>query len=89
MTETQKRFVKLEKQRKTILEEFDTALQEVAAEVGVDGYFQDEDGVVYKVTCPTGRWVKFDTVSYVRTRRDDEKQGTLSQKEATEAGFKV
>ena len=89
MTEAQKVFVELEKQRKAFLEEFDEALRAAAAEVGVDGYFQDEEGVVYKITCPAGRWVKFDTVSYVRTRRGDEKQGTLSAKEAQAAGFEV
>ncbi len=89
MTEAQAKFVQLEKQRKTFLEEFDEALQAVAAEVGTDGYFQDNDGVVYKITCPVGRWVKFDTISYVRTKRGEEKQGTLSVKEAQGAGFSV
>lgn len=87
MTQAQTRFVNLERQRKEFLDAFDAALQAVAEEVGADGYFQDTEGVVYKITCPTGRWVKFDTVSYVRTRRGEEKQGTLSVKEAVAAGF--
>ena len=89
MTPIQERFVILEKQRKQLLEEFDEALQAVAAEVGTDGYFQDNDGVVYKITCPVGRWVKFDTVSYARTKRNGEDKGTLSVKEAQGAGFSV
>jgi len=89
MTPAQQRFVELEKQRKVFLEEFDAALQAVADENGVDSYFQDDEGTVYKVVCPAGRWVKFDTVSYLRTRRGEEKAGTLSQKEAEGAGFKV
>ena len=89
MTATQTRFVEIEKRRKLFLEEFDAALLAVADEVGVEGYFQDTDGTVYKITCPTGRWVKIDAVSYVRTRRGEEKSGTLSQKEAKDAGFEV
>ena len=89
LTAAQKRFIELEKQRKQFLDGFDAALQAVKKEVGIDGYFQDEDGTVYKVVAPAGRWVKFDAVSYLRTRRGDEKQGTLSQKEATEHGFDV
>ncbi len=87
MTPVQQRFVTLEKERKQFLDDFDAALQAVADEVGADGYFQDQEGVVYKIVVPAGRWVKFDTVSYVRTRRGDEKQGTLSIKEAVAAGF--
>ncbi len=88
MTPAQQRFVELEKQRKAFLEEFDAALQAVAEEVGAEGYFQDSDGVVYKITVPVGRWVKFDAVSYVRTSRNGDK-GTLSIKEAQSAGFEV
>lgn len=89
MTKVQERFVELEKQRKVFLEGFDAALQAVAEEVGVDGYFQDGDRVVYKITVPTGRYVKFDTVSYVRTKRNGEEKGSLSIKEAKEAGYDV
>lgn len=89
MTEAQVKFVELEKRRKIFMEEFDEALRVVAVEVGLNGYFQDEDKVVYKIVTPAGRWVKFDSVSYVRTRRGDEKQGSLSVKEAQGAGFKI
>lgn len=87
MTPSQEMFVALEKSRKAFLDDFDAALQAVAAEVGTDGYFQDSEGVVYKIICPAGRWVKFDAVSYVRTKRNGESQGTLSIKEAVAAGF--
>ena len=89
LTAAQKRFIELEKQRKQFLDGFDAALQAVAEESGIGSYFQDEEGTVYKVVAPAGRWVQFDTVSYVRTRRGEEKQGTLSQKEAKERGFEV
>ena len=89
MTEAQARFVELEKQRKALSEVFEEALQAVASEVGMDGYFQDTERIVYKIIAPTGRWVRFDPISYVRTRRGEEKQGTLSAKEAQAAGFEV
>ena len=89
MTDAQKRFVELEKKRKQFLDDFDAALQAVAEEVKPGGFFQDDEKTVYKITIPTGRWVKFDAVSYVRTKRGDESKGTLSVKEATEAGFEI
>lgn len=57
--------------------------------MGLDGYFQDEEGTVYKIVEPAGKFVTFDKVSYVRTRRTTEKRGDLSIKEAEEAGFNV
>ena len=87
MTDAQKRFVDLEKKRKQSLDDFDAALKAVAEEVKPGGYFQDDDKVVYKIVVPSGRWVKFDAVSYVRTKRGDESKGTLSANEAVEAGF--
>ena len=89
MTDAQKKFVDLEKKRKQFLEEFDVALLAVAEETGIGNYFQSDDGVVYKIITPAGRWVKFDSVSYLRTKRGDERQGTLSVKEATEHGFEI
>jgi len=89
MTDAQKKFVELEKKRKQFLEEFDAALLAVAEETGIGNYFQSDDQVVYKIVAPTGRWVKFDSVSYLRTKREGEDKGTLSVKEAKEHGFEV
>ena len=89
MTDAQRKFVELEQKRKQFLEEFDAALQAVAEETGIGNYFQDSDNVVYKIITPIGRWVKFDSVSYLRTKRADERQGTLSVKESEEHGFEV
>lgn len=89
MTDAQKRFVEIEKQRKKLLDDFDAALQAVAEEVKPGGYFQDTEGIVYKIVVPSGKWVKFDAVSYVRTKREAEEKGTLSVKEAKEAGFEL
>ena len=89
MTDVQKKFVELEKRRKQFLEEFDAALQAVAEETGIGNYFRDDEQTVCKIVAPTGRWVKFDAVSYLRTKREGEDKGTLSVKEAKEHGFEV
>lgn len=51
--------------------------------------FQDDDKIVYKVVKPKGTYVDFKEVDYVRTRKEDEKIGTLSLKEAKEEGFEL
>lgn len=65
------------------------ALEEVVKESGVNSYFQDEEGTVYKIIQPEGKWIPFEQYSYVRTRREHEKRGDLSLKEAEEAGFTI
>ena len=92
MTEVQKRFVELERQKEAVKKYFDdltAATEALSKEVGINGYFQDDHGIVYKVVIPEGKFVYFDHISYVRTRRPHEKRGDLSMKEAEGAGFKV
>lgn len=92
MTDAQKKFVNLEKQKeqvKKFFDELNAAVEEVSKEVGVGGYFQDEEGTVYKIVVPDGKFVHFEHISYVRTRRLNEKRGDLSLKEAEEAGYSV
>lgn len=93
MTEAQKKFVTLEKQKeqvKKFFEDLKLATEEVAKEVGINGYFQDPaDGTVFKVVIPDGKFITYEKISYLRTRRLDEKRGDLSLKEAQEAGFNV
>lgn len=92
MTPSQARFVELERQLETVKkfkEELNGALQAVADEIGVDSYFQADDGIVYKVVVPKGQWVEFRTVGFERTKRNGEAKGSLSVKEAREQGFTV
>lgn len=63
-------------------EELNTQLEEVLNYLGVGSFFQDKDGTVYKIVVPKGSFVSFKHIDYVRTRRGDEKLGTLSMKEA-------
>lgn len=90
MTEAQLKFVELEQKKEEVKRYFDelrAATEAVAKEVGVNGYFQDHAGIVYKIVEPEGKFVTFDKISYVRTRRAHEKRGDLSMKEAEGAGF--
>ena len=92
MTETQKLFVELERKKEEIKKYFDelqSTLGNLVKEQGLDSYFMDDQGIVYKVEECTGRFVHFDKYGYSRTRRNGERAGTLSMKEAAEHGFKV
>lgn len=94
MTESQKRFVNLEKRKEEIklyYESLKEATEAVKAEVGLNGLFQDEEGTVYKIVEPDGKYVSFEKLSYLRTRRLSEERSPLplAIKEAEAAGFNV
>ena len=92
MTPTQMKFIALEKKKdevKKYYEDLKNVLEEIARENGVNSYFQDAEGTVYKIVEPAGKFVTYDKISYVRTRRLHEERGDLSLKEAKAAGFLV
>lgn len=63
-------------------------LHEKLATLGIGKYFQNpENNVVYKIKKPTGTFINFDEIGYDRTKKADEKKGTLSKKEAEAQGF--
>lgn len=81
----QKKLIELSFKRdelKKQYEELNTELEKVLTFLGVDNFFQDKDGTVYKVVVPKGSFISFKHIDYVRTRRGDEKIGSLSLKEA-------
>lgn len=93
LTPAIQRFIELERKKTDVKKYFDelkTALEAVVAEVGVDTFFQDPtDGCVYQIVEPAGRFVAYERYGYVRTRRENEKRGDLSLKDAEAAGFVV
>lgn len=92
MTEAQAKFIALEKRKEEVKRYFDElaeATQAVAKEIGIGGMFQDNEGTVYHIVIPEGRYVNFDKIGYERTRRAGEKQGSLSLTKARERGFVV
>jgi hypothetical protein len=92
MTIAQAKFVALEKRKEEIkkyAEDLAAAVAEVQKEVGIDGFFQDTEGTVYQIVIPKGKFVYFEHVSYIRTRRINEKSGDLSITKAEAAGYSV
>lgn len=93
LTDEQKRVVDLSKQVeliKTQLKEASAQLEESLLAVGVGKSFQDpEDGTVFEIVVPKGTFISFKTVDYERTRREGERNGSLSLTRAKELGFKV
>ncbi len=93
LTQNQINFIKAwngAEQAKIAFEEVAKATEAVIAENGIGSMFQDPlSGCVFKMVEPDGRWVKFEKFGHVRTRRNGEKQGTLSLTEAKAAGFEV
>ncbi len=90
MTDLQQKFLQLAKQREEVikqLKEINEAIEPVMTELGADTYLQCEEGLVFKIKKWGGQFVVPKTLEYVRTKREDEKRGTLSKKEAQEQGF--
>jgi len=91
MTDQENKFLELSKQYealKTQMKELKPQLHGLMEEIGVNNYIQDpETMLVYKVVRPTGTFISFDQIGYDRTKTTEEKRGSLSKKEAEEAGF--
>lgn len=74
---------------KPFYENYQIALDELLKLKGIDHYWQDDTGIVYKLAECEGKFVRFDRIQLQRTRYPDEKKGSLSMTEAREQGFKV
>jgi hypothetical protein len=79
-----KKFEDLKEQMKAVKEEMDKVL----TSIGVGKYFQDpETKIVYSISEADGKFVYFDKITYKRTKKESERQGSLSKAEATSQGF--
>jgi hypothetical protein len=91
MTEAQIKFLELSKRYEALTEEMKQVkleMQETMAEIKVGTFLQDpETMLVYQIVVPKGKYMYFDTIDYIRTKKSDEKMGELSMKKAEEAGF--
>ncbi len=90
LSEAEIKFIELDRQKKEHIDFFEKlteAAQAVADEKGIGYAFQDEQGIVYRVHVPRGRFVEFKTVDIERTRRPGETKGSLSIIEAQRLGF--
>jgi hypothetical protein len=65
-------------------------MEEMMSEIGIGTYLQDpETGAVYKIVQPNGTYVEYRKIGYDRTALPHELRGSLSKKEAEEAGFQI
>jgi hypothetical protein len=86
------KFILLDRERqvhKEFFEAYRLAVEELVKEQGEKFHFQDEQGVVYRVTVPSGTFVTFDRYKVERTRRKDEKKGSMSMEDGRRLGYVV
>jgi hypothetical protein len=72
---------------KAQMKEVNAALESLLLELGEGNAFQADDGTVVKISIPSGTYIEFKKIDYVRTKREGEVKGSLSKKEAEEMGF--
>lgn len=93
LTDAQQKFLEISaryEELKAEMKLLKPELNGLLEEIGTDTYFQDPaTKLVYKVVQPTGTYIEFSKISYNRTKKEDEKKGSLSKKEAQEAGFEL
>lgn len=93
LTDQQKKFIEVTKELELLKEqrkEIGSQLEELANQIGVGSSFQDpEDKTVFEIVVPDGRYMYFDKIDYVRTRREGERSGSLSLKRAKELGYEL
>lgn len=74
---------------KPFYENYRNTLERLMELGGVNHYWQDENGTVYKTADCEGRFVRFERYEVQRTRYEDEKKGSLSMTDARSRGFLV
>ena len=94
LSQSQKKLIELDRKKpeiKKYYEDLSNALDAAAKEHGIDSYFQDDEGTVYKIYTPLGKFVSFEIYAIKRTKKEGEPTSgsNLSKKEAVEAGFEV
>lgn len=80
------------KRREDIVKELkrlNADLTDLMKQLPLGEMFQDPaNGVVYQIIIPSGTYMEYKTIDYIRTRKEPgEKAGTLSLTAAKEAGF--
>lgn len=70
------------------MKKFREEMDQVMRSLDYGTYVQDPATlIVYKIVEPKGTFIEYKTIDYVRTAKPTERQGSLSKKEAEEAGF--
>lgn len=92
MTELQKQFVALDKKKaeyKEFMKLYKSVVGQLKEEIGLGGHFQDAEGTVYQLEECEGKFTYFDKYEVKRTKRAEERAGSLSLKKAGELGYNV
>jgi len=91
LTSAQRKLIELDRM-KDVWKRWHEDLKQAIEEVVEEGHthFQDpEDGTVFQIVEPKGRYVYFERYGYERTRREGEARGSLSLKAAKELGYEI
>jgi hypothetical protein len=83
------RLVEYKEALKAQLKDNEVQLESVLKALGLNYSFQAPDGIVYKITKPTGTFISFKEIDYARTKKVGEAKGSLSKTEAKELGYTV
>jgi hypothetical protein len=63
-------------------------LEVAMKDLGLETFVQDPTTLlVYQIVKPNGNFVYYRDIDYIRTKKTEEKAGSLSAKKAQEAGF--
>ena len=94
MTDLQQALADLDLEYATVIKDYyerrQALLARVSEEMAAGDHFQDErDGTVFEITEPAGKFVRFERLSWQRTRRGNlgETKAGLSMKRAEEFGY--
>ena len=91
LTILQKQIIEVSKMIESLkekLKENSEALEHLLNEEGIGSSFQDPtDNVVFEVVIPKGAFTYYSHIGFDRTKRENERSGTLSIKRAKDLGF--
>ena len=76
-------------EKKAEIKQWYEDLAEALEILGPESHFQSPEGLVFLIEEADGKWVKFEKLRYIRTKKTDEKRGELSVKRAKELGYDV
>lgn len=93
LNDSQKQLIELTKKTEDLkkqLKEYNQAIENILIELGEGSSFQDpEDGTVFEIVIPSGAFVSFKKMDYLRTKREGESRGSLSKTRAKELGYEI
>jgi hypothetical protein len=91
MNEQQQKFLELAEKKEFLARQLKQTLKDLAEimrAMPLGEMFQDpKEGIVYQIIVPDGKFVEYQSIDYIRTCKEGERNGSMSMKAAQEAGF--